>query len=331
MIAPAEPRISIVPSNSSQRTNRAQRRQERARQRRMESRILEESQSRFGTDEHELVADSISTEASVNDASTADEAQGSPEASIRPGLMRRLFGGGQRAEVDRPACTEPEQKPGLLRPIARREFGHERTLQTIRHGFEDLTDLMGDIRDGLDASVQRQGELLEQLKHLPVVAKQNLKAAERSEKHFEEANRVQGEIVRTMRDGVVGQREQHETLNKLLGSINKESRDQKRDIEDVHGRLERMRASDQAIANGLSTVSSAVRKVSEQGVAQNELASRIQAAFDERTRQIEQTLKRQSWRQGWLLGLTFTLAFTALAGVSTVGYFYLKSTGVITF
>src|SRR5690606_7574155 len=131
--------------------------------------------------------------------------------------------------------------------------------------------------------------------------------------------------------GVTGQREQHETLNRILGSVTKEARDQKRDIDDVHGRLERMRASDQAIANGLSSVSHAVRKISEQGIAQGQLASRMQAAIDERTRQIEQTIKRQSSRQGWLLGLTFTLAFAAVAGVSTVGYFYLKSIGAIAF
>lgn len=330
MIATAEPR-TIVQSQSTKHKNRAQRRQERARQRRMEAQFLEESETRFANPEHEFVAESVSTADPANGVAADDKGEDSPEASIRPGLMRRLFGGGQRGDVDRPAKSEPEQRPGLLRPIARREFGHERTLQTIRHGFEDLSDLMGDIRDGLDSSVQRQGELLEQLKFLPVVAEQNAKAAERSEAQFKESNRLQGEAVRTIKHHVTAQREQTEQLERIFGTITRESRDQKRDIEDVHGRLERMRESDQAIANGLSTVSSAIRKVSEQGVAQNELASRIQAAFDERTQQIEQTIKRQSSRQGWFMGLTFTLAFTALAGVSTVGYFYLKSTGAIAF
>src|SRR5690606_10260087 len=149
--------------------------------RQMEAQLLEEHQSRFATDEPEILAETSTQVPHI--ASGSDAQENSPEASIRPGLMRRLFGGGQRTEVDRPARTEPEQKPGLLRPLARREFGHERTLQTIRHGFEDLSDLMGDIRDGLDASVERQAQLLEQLKYLPVVAEQNAKAAERSEKH----------------------------------------------------------------------------------------------------------------------------------------------------
>ena len=277
-------------------------------------------------------------ESRVVDAPPADEAtppttaiqatRGEPATPEETGVVAKLFGGGDRT-ADETGLLHFNQKPGVLRPFARRAYQRELALDSIRNGFDTLSDLMGDLRDGLGASVEKQGELLEQLKYLPVVAEQNAKSAERFEQQYREQNRLQAEAVKALREQVTGQRDQHEQLGKLLGGMGKESRDQKRDVDELQGRLDRMRQSDQAIADNLTTVGHAVRKVSEQGGAQGEQVLKMQTAFDERTRQIEESMRRQGGRQSLLLVVVLLLAVAALAAVAVVGYLYLRQTGAI--
>lgn len=252
-----------------------------------------------------------------------------PEAFVRVGLMQRLFGGGHRVEDQQTGLMRYDQRPGLLRPFARRSYQRDAALSSIREGFDDLSDLMGDIRDGLAASVEKQGELLEHLKYLPVVAEQNARSAERFEEQSVAQNRLQVETIRAIREQIQGQSNHQEQITRVLGTMGRESRDQKRDLDDFQGRLERMRQSDQAIADNLSNVGAAVRKVSEQGAAQGELAARMQESFDERTRQLEEAIRRQSSRQGLLLAVALALALLAAGAVAVVGFLYLRQSGAI--
>jgi hypothetical protein len=251
-----------------------------------------------------------------------------PEAYVRPGLFGRLFGSGKRNTDDR-GLLRYEQQPGLLRVFARRSYQREAALASIRSGFSDLSDLMRDIRDGLHASVDKQGELLEHLKYLPVVAEQNQQSAQRFEEQSLAQTRLQMETIRTIRDQIRGQQEHQEQINRVLGTVGREARDQKRDLDEMEQRLERMRASDESIANNLSSVSAAVRKVSEHGSAQSELVLRMQESMDARTRQLEEIVRRQSSRQGWAMAIAMILALAALGAVATVGFLYLRQTGAI--
>ena len=319
MIAPAESsRVAENHSKSSKRRSREQRRLERERQRRMESqmpsRLLPSADAAF---------DEPAEAPAAAPGVTEDP---KPEASVRPGLFKRLFGRPD-AQADAPAAAPAEPAmPSVLRPIARREYGHERTLSTIRHGFEDLSDLMCDIRDGLEASVEKQAELLDQLRFLPVIAEQNARSGERLERQLQAQNQIQAETLKAVREQA---RAQNEQLGGVLGALGKQSRDQKRDIDDMETRLERMRHSEQAIADNLSTVGTAVRKVSEQTAKQGELSARMQRALDERTRELETALQRQSRRQGTLIAIAALLAAVAVTAVGTIGYFYLKQTGAL--
>src|SRR5690606_7414525 len=198
------------------------------------------------------------------------------EAHVRTGLIGRLFGRDKRQQEPEAARPQAEQMPSLLRPIARREYGHERTLSTIREGFENLSDLMCDIRDGLEASVEKQGELLEQLRYLPIVAEQNARSSERLEDQLHSQNRLQMETIKAIREQSRGQFEHQEQLAHVLSGMNKITRDQKLEIDDMEARLERMRQSEQAIADNLSNVGTAVRRVSEQGAQQNAIVARMQ-------------------------------------------------------
>ena len=328
MISPAKPRLAVSKPQSSKRMSREQRRRAREHSRRIESRVLETDSEPMGLDPPAEGVDTDATPHRENALTTSDPAgDGRPQAYLRPGLVQRLFGSGARVEDAQTGLVHYDQKPGLLRPLARREYQREAALGSIRRGFEDLSDLMSDIRDGLEASVEKQGELLEHLKYLPVVAEQNARSAERLEEQFQAQNRLQMETIKSIRDQSRGQFEQQETLNKVLGGMGRESRDQKRDVDELQGRLERMRQSDQAIADNLSTVGTAVRKVSEQSAAHGELALRMQQAFDERTRQLESNLQRQSRRQFWMFTAALLIAAVAIGAAAVIGFFYLQQAG----
>lgn len=326
MIATAHPRSASTQTTSKRRT-REQRRRERERARIVESRVIDEAGY---IHEQPAAEEPIQTEAALVCIGQGPvDSDPAPEPYVRTGFVKRLFGRGQRTQDAQSGAVKYDEAPGLLRPLARREYRREAALSTMREGFETLSNLMTDLRDGLDASVEKQSELLEHLKFLPVVAEQNQKAARRFDEQAAAQNRLQAETISAIREQVRGQRQHQEQLQDVLGKMSRESRDQKRDIDDVQDRLRRMRESDQAIADNLATVGTAVRQVSERESAQGELVMRMQQAFDARTRALEESSRRRSRRQGLVLAVTLLLSLVTAGGVATAGYLYLSSIGVI--
>jgi DNA repair exonuclease SbcCD ATPase subunit len=329
-------------TKSGKRT-RAQRRRDREREqtRQVDARVIPAD---------DTVREDVHPDATTTDRPAAATAAvvAVPREDAPAGLVEKLFGGGQRVEEPETGVVHYQKKPGLLRPLARRNYQRDAALTSIRRGFEDLSHLMADIRDGLHDSVDRQGDLLEQMKYLPVVAEQNAKSAERFEEQFRQNNqqlarsndladqnlRVQGESlkqqaesVKALRDQILGQRDQAERLDKLLVGFGKEARDQKRDVDDMQGRLDRMRQSDQAIADNLGTVAGAIRRVNEQAAVQGELVAKLQSAMDERTHRLEAEVVRRGKTQGVLIWLTLLLAFGSMGAVAAAAVVYLRQTG----
>jgi DNA repair exonuclease SbcCD ATPase subunit len=267
-----------------------------------------------------------------------------------PGLVEKLVGGGAPEVDGDTGLVHYRKKPGFLRPLARRAYERDATLASIRRGFDDLTGLMADIRDGLDDSVVRQGDLLDQLKWLPTVAKQNADSAQRLEEQFKsntsqlaksnelagehlrvqsESLRTQAESVKALRDQILGQRQQSDKLNDVLGKMTRESRDQKRDVDDMQERMDKMRQSDQSIADNLGGVAGAIRHVSQQTAAQGEVITKMQAAIDERTKRLEVETAKRSKTQGLLITLLLTMMVALLAGLATLGYLYLRANDML--
>ncbi len=260
------------------------------------------------------------------------------------GIVTRLVGSGQPS-IDESGLQHYQKPPGLLRPFARRAYQRDLAMNSIRRGFEDLSGLMSDIRDGLDASVDRQGELLDQLKWLPTVAKQNADSAEQLEKQFTRSNdiagenlklqseslRTQAESVRALRDQILGQRDQNNKLNDVLGKMGRESRDAKREVDDMQSRLDKMRESDQSIADNLGGVASAIRNVSQQTAVQGEVVAKLQSVMDERTARLVEDAARRNKGQTILLVLSLFLAMAALGAVLAIGTIYLRNEGLISF
>ena len=324
MIAPATAEPAVNQHNSRHRS-RKQRRRDRERARRVESRVIDEAG--YVSDESPIEAEPIPASAALACIDSEPEATDSaPEPYVRAGFVRRLFGRGQRTQDAQTGAVKYDEAPGLLRPFARREYRREAAISTMREGFETLSNLMTDLRDGLDASVEKQSELLEHLKFLPVVAEQNQRAAQRFDEQAAATNRLQAETISAIREQIQGQRQHHEQLNEVLGTMTRESRDQKRDLDDVQGRLERLRTTDQAIADNLASVGRAVRQVSGQAEQQSDLVRTVQQAFDDRARFLEQNLARQARRQGML---TLGVLLTLLAGAAAAGFAYARSIGML--
>jgi chromosome segregation ATPase len=343
--------VATTTKTSGRRRSREQRRRDREREREVVHASTSDTTTSAEPDELPQAEHADQPETATSDIVSVEA---TPVES--GGVMQRLFGSGQPRVVGGENVAFANQ-PGLFRPIARRQYQRELAMQSIKHGFDDLSGLMADIRDGLDDSVQRQGELLDALKVLPVLAEQNGKSAERFEEQFRrnndqlarsnelagenlkvqndnlkiqaEALKNQADSVRALRDQISNQREQDDRLGTILGGMGKESRDQKRDVEELQGRLERMRQSDQSIADNLGSVAGAIKRVSEQASTQNEVIVKLQSAMDERTRRLEGEVARRGRMTSWLLGLTLLLTTLALAGLATAAFLYLRHTGAV--
>ena len=230
------------------------------------------------------------------------------------------------------------EKPSIFRPFARRAYTRDLTLNSIRRGFDEMAAMMGDIRTGLAASVNKQGELVDQLKHLPDVVEGNANSIKSFEEQFRlnnaqlaQSNELSTANLKLQGEALRRQTEQTLELNKLLGSLGRDSRDSKQDLDALEERLDRMRQSDQVIASNLSTVAGAIRHVSEQTAQQGQMVARMQVAMTERTGKLEQQLGKNGKRQGLFTAAAMFVAFVSAAGVTGIGVFCLRSLGAISF
>ncbi len=242
-----------------------------------------------------------------------------PQAFVRTGLMKRLLGAGNRR--DSTVLVKLDQKPSVLRPFARRAYQRDATLHSIQRGFNELAQMMGEIRTGLSDSIEKQAELVNELKHLPAIAKQNTESILRFEEQFTQNNhqlarsneiagsnlklqgdalRHQAESVWALKEQIRGQADQNAQLSKLFSSMGRDTRDHSRDIDELQGRLDRMRESDAVIANNLGSVAGAIRHVSEQAAIQGQLLARLTQSIDDRTQRRDEKATGKKRGFGWL-------------------------------
>jgi phage-related protein len=232
--------------------------------------------------------------------------------------------------------TELPPKPSIFRPLARRAYQRDLTLMSIRHGFDQMAAMMGEIRSGLSASVSTQNELIGQLKHLPDVVESNANSIRSFEEQFKlnnaqlaQSNELANANLRLQGEALRRQTEQTLELNKMLKSLSSESGDSSAAIDELEQRLERMRQSDQTIASNLSTVAGAIRQVSAQTAMQGEMVAKMQSAMTDRTGRLEQQLDRNAKTQGIFTAAAIFIAFVSAAGVAGIGFFAMKALGAM--
>src|SRR6185295_8722461 len=142
--------------------------------------------------------------------------------------------------------TAIETRTSFLRPWARRDAA----INQLQEGFHTLTDLMSTVRDNLERQNRRQEELVQYLSHLPE-ALQSLP----------ESNRMHGEALKAIHQQLENQNGQQQRLADILDKLNTKGLEDREVLEEVRERVETMRQTDQAIAENLSSVGSAMQTI----------------------------------------------------------------------
>ena len=261
------------------------------------------------SDDQPTAADTATpTDAGPTDASFGDAG--------RPGLLtrfRRFLG------------TEPPPRPTYGPDSRAIEVidpppGGERTpilpwnrngqaIQSLTRGFDELTGLMGDIRDGLRDQRDRQDALLDQLRHLPETLAQ-----------VPEANRQTAEALRNVGRQLEAQRESQDRLGDALSTIEKGGAATRESIDDVQKRLERMREADAQVAETLGGVGKAIGDVGRTSSQSTAALERMQAAMQKRDEQFEAALAKQSSRMSGLLAVAVVISLLSLAVAGVLAY-----------
>lgn len=198
---------------------------------------------------------------------------------------------------------------GLLRPWAKRD----NAMESMTRGFDTLTNLMGGIRENLERQGSRQEELLGHLSRLPAMFEQ-----------LPEASRVQGETLKALHEQLSAQHQQQHRLVEILDHVSRSGTQQNEALEDLSERVERMRQTDQAIADNLNNVGSAMAELGRSTSTGAQVLENLRDNIHVRDDEIQQVLLKQGARFTVMLSVAIFLSIAALVAVAIVGYLMLK-------
>lgn len=227
-------------------------------------------------------------------------------------------GGGMSATdvhiIDRPhgghgdPGTAIEARSSFLRPWARRDAA----IGQLQEGFNTLTDLMSSVRDHLDRQSKRQDELIGYLSHLPETLQQ-----------LPESNRAHGEALKAIHQQLASQNTNQEKLSEILEKLNTKGLEDREVLDEVRERVETMRQTDQAIADNLTSVGTAMQSITRNGQTTSQVLEQMRDNLDSRDGQLERILHRQGTRFTTMLAIAIFLSVAALVAVSVIGYLLL--------
>jgi uncharacterized phage infection (PIP) family protein YhgE len=216
--------------------------------------------------------------------------------------------------IDRPhgGHGEPgnaiEARSSFLRPWARRDAA----IGQLQEGFNTLTDLMSSVRDHLDRQSKRQDELIGYLSHLPQALEQ-----------LPESNRAHGEALKAIHQQLTTQNGNQEKLSEILEKLNTKGLEDREVLDEVRDRVETMRQTDQAIADNLTSVGTAMQSITRNGETTSQVLEQMRDNLDSRDGQLERILHRQGTRFTTMLAIAIFLSVAALVAVSVIGYLLL--------
>lgn len=198
-----------------------------------------------------------------------------------------------------------ETRSVALRPWRR----NQAAITQLQHGFASLSDLMNSIRDHMDAQGHRQDELLAHLSALPRVLES-----------IPESNRLQGETLQAIHQQLLHQAQQQETLGEILEKLSESGGDQKEILEGLRERVETLNHQDKAMADSLSSASSALQSVSRNSAASTEVLGQLTENLRTRDGELEKILHRQGTRFTTMLVIAIVLSIAALAAVGVFAW-----------
>jgi hypothetical protein len=202
-----------------------------------------------------------------------------------------------------------EPRGWFVRPGAKRDAAITR----LQDGFGTLTDLMSSVRDSLEKQGRRQDELLTYLSHLPAALES-----------LPESNRIHGETLKAIHQQLGQQNGQQEKLAEILEKLSESGGESKEILTELTDRVDTLRQTDQAIADNLNSVGSAMATVSKHSVASAQVLEQMRDNINSRDGQLERVLARQSHRFTVMLSVAIFLSIAALGAVAVVGYLLLN-------
>jgi DNA repair exonuclease SbcCD ATPase subunit len=182
-------------------------------------------------------------------------------------------------------------------------------ISQLQEGFESLTELMGSIRQNLEAQGQRQAELIDHLSALPKVLEM-----------IPESNRIQSETLKAMHQQLVSQAEQQQTLGDILEKLSEAGGEQKDILEGLRERVENLNHQDKAMADSLNTFGAAMESTSRNAATSAEVLSSLRDNIKARDSELERVLHRQGARFTTMLAIAIFLSIAALVAVVVMGY-----------
>jgi hypothetical protein len=203
------------------------------------------------------------------------------------------------------STTAIETRTSFLRPWARRDAA----INQLQEGFHTLTDLMATVRDHLERQGHRQDELVQYLAHLPEALQQ-----------LPEASRMHGEALKAIHLQLQAQNGNQQRLADILEKLNTKGLEDREVLDEVHERVETMRQTDQAIADNLNSVGTAMQAITRNGATTSQVLEQMRDNLDSRDGQIERVLARQGARFTTMLSIAIFLSIAALVAVSVIGY-----------
>jgi hypothetical protein len=216
------------------------------------------------------------------------------------------------------AVSSGDQQPdgegqGVLvetRNTTQRPWGKNNVaIAQLQEGFNSLTELMGSIRENLEAQGQRQSELIDHLSALPKVLEM-----------IPESNRIQSETLKAMHQQLVSQAEQQQTLGEILEKLSEAGGEQKDILEGLRERVETLNHQDKAMADSLNTVGAAMESTSRNAATSAEVLSSLRDNIKSRDSELERVLHRQGARFTTMLAIAIFLSIAALVAVVVMGY-----------
>jgi hypothetical protein len=215
-------------------------------------------------------------------------------------------------------ATMTEGDPGRsvsveTRPAVLRSWGKNgAAIAQLQEGFQLLTELMTTIRSNMESQGHRQDQLLEQVSALPKVLES-----------IPETTRIQGEALKAIHQQLIGQAEQQSLLRDILDKLAETGGDQRDLLEGIRERMETLHHQDQAMADSLNTVGSALESVSRNSASSAQILGSIRDNLSSHDRELEQVLRRQASRFTLMLATSVILSGIAVLSVVVMGFMFL--------
>lgn len=246
----------------------------------------------------------------TEDASNGQGAQ--PTLLVR--ISRWVRGGDGHAPLPlearaRQSLPVETRQSTFFRPFARRDAA----IANLQRGFDTLNELMASIHEAMDRNGRRQDEMLSYLSRLPEVIDA-----------MPEAQRKQGEGLRSLALQLTQQVEQHNRLAEILERLTDNSGDQRQGLETLNERVERLTAHNEAISDSLRQVGTSMENSARNSDSSSQVLRQMQDNLNAREQGIEGLLRKQNTRMTLLLVMAVVLSVVAILSAAAVGWFALR-------